>query len=231
MALAEDDHVIETFLSDRTDKTLSVRVLPRRSRRGDDLRYSHRSNAMTECRAIRFVSVPLQIARCSVPGKGLGHLAGEPVLRGIWRDRKVDNSAAVDAQDNQGVEQPERRGCDYKHVNGCNVWKVVPQEASPGRGGGLGPPRHPPPDRSLANLDPEFEQFPVNARRTPQRVGVAHAADQITDFRTDPRPSRTTGSPAPIEPEAPAMPLDHGCGFDQYHRIDDPGPDPVEQHP
>src|SRR5215510_8513852 len=197
MALAEDDHVIETFLADRTDKTLSVRVLPRRSRRGDDLGDPHRSNAMTECRTIRLVSVPQQIARCSVPGKGLGHLAGEPVLRGIWRDRKVDNSSAVDAQHNQGVEQPERRGGDYEHVNRRNVWKVVPQEASPGRGGGLGPPRHPPPDRSLANLDPEFEQLPVNARRTPQRVGVAHAADQITDFRTGSRPSGGRGVRSP----------------------------------
>ena len=42
----------------------------------------------------------------------------------------------------------------------------------------------------------EFEQLPVNARRTPQRIGVAHAADQITDFWTDPGPSRTTGSQA-----------------------------------
>src|SRR5215475_12791164 len=99
MALAEDDHVIETFLTDRTDKSLSVRVLPRRSRRSDDLRDPHRSNAMTECRAIRFVSVPQQIARCSVPGKGLGHLARKPILCGIWRDLKVDNPSAIKPQD------------------------------------------------------------------------------------------------------------------------------------
>ena len=36
------------------------------------------SNAMAECRTIRFVSVPQQIARCIVPRKGLGHLAGKP---------------------------------------------------------------------------------------------------------------------------------------------------------
>src|SRR6266851_10389366 len=58
MTLAEDDDVIQTCSADRTDKTLSVRVLPRRSRRSDDLRDPHRSNAMTECRTIGFVSVP-----------------------------------------------------------------------------------------------------------------------------------------------------------------------------
>jgi hypothetical protein len=37
VAPAEDDDVIQTFSADRTDKTLSVRVLPRRSQRSDDL--------------------------------------------------------------------------------------------------------------------------------------------------------------------------------------------------
>src|SRR5260370_42438678 len=63
MALVEDDDVIQAFSADRTDETLSVRVLPGRSRRSDDLRDPHRSNAMTKCRTIAFVSVPQQILR------------------------------------------------------------------------------------------------------------------------------------------------------------------------
>jgi hypothetical protein len=136
---------------------------------------------MTECGAIRFVAVPQQIARCSVPRKGLGHLARKPILRGIWRDRKVDDPSAIKTEHDQGVEQAEHRRGDYEHVNGRNIWQVVVQEAPPGRGGDLGPPRHPPPDCGLADLDAELEQLPVNARRTPQRVGSAHAPDQITD--------------------------------------------------
>jgi hypothetical protein len=112
MALAEDDDVIQTFSADRTDKTLSVRVLPRRSRRSDDLRDPHRSNAMTECRTIGFVSVPQQIARCSVPGKGLGHLARKPILRGIWRDLKVDNPS-----DDQDLARSRRR------AGGTSPWR------------------------------------------------------------------------------------------------------------
>ena len=79
----------------------------------------------------------------------------------------------------------ERRRGDHEHVNRCNVWKVVVQKAPPGRGRDLGPPRHPSPDRGLADLDAELKQFPVNARRTPQRVGLPHTADQITDFWVD----------------------------------------------
>src|SRR5215468_4644699 len=113
MPFAEDDDVIQTLSPDRTDKTLSVRVLPRRSRRSDDLRDPHRPNAMAECPTIRFVSVPQQIASCCVPGKRLGYLARKPILRGVWRDRKVDNPSAIKPQHDQGVEQLERR-CPWR---------------------------------------------------------------------------------------------------------------------
>src|SRR5438045_7956135 len=107
MARVEDDNVIQAFSADRTDETLSVRVLPGRSRRSDDLRDPHRSNAMTKCRTIGFVAVPQQIARCGVPRKGLGHLTRKPILRGIWRDRKVDDPSAIKTEHDQGVEQVE----------------------------------------------------------------------------------------------------------------------------
>src|SRR5262249_40327504 len=58
MALVEDDDVIQAFPADRTDQTLNIRVLPRRSRRSDNFRDPHRSDAMAECRTIGFVAVP-----------------------------------------------------------------------------------------------------------------------------------------------------------------------------
>ena len=105
MALVEDDDVIQTFTADRTDETLSVRVLPRRSWRGDDFRDAHRSNAMAESRTIRFVAVSQQITGCGVPRKGLGHLARKPILRGIWRDREVDYTSAIETEHDQAAEQ------------------------------------------------------------------------------------------------------------------------------
>jgi len=36
---------------------------------------------------------------------------------------------------------------------------------------------------------------------------------------------------APMVPKALAMPLDHGRRLDQYHRVDDLRPNPVEPHP
>jgi len=88
-----------------------------------------------ECRTIRVVSVPQQKARCSVPGKGLGHLAGKLDLRGILGDLEMNDPSAVEAEHNQGVEEPERRGGNHKHVDRRNVGQVVAQKGPPGRGG------------------------------------------------------------------------------------------------
>jgi hypothetical protein len=85
------------------------------------------------------------------------HLAGKPVLRGILGDVEVNNPSAVVAKNDQVIEQPKRRGGDHKHVDRRNVGQVIVQEASPGRGGDFGPPRYPPPDRGLADLDAELE--------------------------------------------------------------------------
>src|ERR1700704_4582724 len=78
-------------------------------------------------------------------------------LESDLRDLEVNNSSAVEAEHNQGIEQPERRGGDHKHVDRRNVRHVVAKKAPPSRGGDLGTPWHPPPNCGLADLDPELE--------------------------------------------------------------------------
>src|SRR5207253_10077578 len=63
---------------------------------------------------------------------------------------QADASSAVEAEDNQSVEEPERRGGDHKHVDRRNLVQAVAQKTPPGRGGDFGTPRHPPPNRGLA---------------------------------------------------------------------------------
>src|SRR5436190_8409204 len=58
------------------------------------------------------------------------------------------------------------------------IRQVIVQEAPPGWGGGFGPPRHPSPNRGLADLDAELEQFPVDAGRAP-RDGLALLMQRI----------------------------------------------------
>ena len=103
----------------------------------------------------------------------------------------MNDPSAVVAEHDQGVEKPKRRGCHNEHVDRRNVGQVVVQEATPGRGGDFGSPRHVSADRGLADLDAELEQFAVDAGRAPERVGQAHLADQITDLGAHLGPSQT----------------------------------------
>ena len=56
-------------------------------------------------------------------------------------------------------------------------------------GRGLGPPRHVSADGRLADFDAELEQFAMDARRAPKRIGEAHLTDQIADL------GRSSGRP------------------------------------
>src|ERR1700716_177476 len=72
---------------------------------------------------------------------------------------RSERPSAVEAEHNQGIEEPERRAGGHKHVDCRDVGQVVAQKAPPGRGGDLGTPWHPPPKSGLAALDAEPEQF------------------------------------------------------------------------
>ena len=75
VTLTEDNDVIEAFAADRADDALDIGVLPRRSRRGDNLLDSHRFEAIAEDLTVRCVAIAQQKARRGIPGEGLGDLA------------------------------------------------------------------------------------------------------------------------------------------------------------
>jgi hypothetical protein len=52
MLLIENDDVIETFATDRANDAFDIGILPRRSRRGDDLLDRHRVDTIAEGRPI-----------------------------------------------------------------------------------------------------------------------------------------------------------------------------------
>ena len=126
-----------------------------------------------------------------VPGKGLGDLARQPGLCGIWGDIEMDDFSSLMAEDDQGVEKLKPCRHDNEHVDGGGVMHVIVQERAPGRGGGLGPPRQVSADRGLADLDAELEQLAMDAGCTPKRVCQAHLAHHFTDLAAHPGPPQT----------------------------------------
>ena len=49
-------------------------------------------------------------------------------MRGILGDLEVNNPSAVEAEHNRGIDEPERRGGNHKHVDRRNVGQVVAQK-------------------------------------------------------------------------------------------------------
>jgi len=71
-------------------------------------------------------------------------------------------------------------------------------------------PRHTP----LRNDEAEFLKLAVDLRGSPTLILLRQASDQNANLLGDLRSSAPRpGSPAPIKPEACAVPADHGSGF------------------
>ena len=75
-------------------------------------------------------------------------------------------------------------------------------------------------DAGLADIDPEFEEFAVDARSAPERVFPAHLADQFADFIRNARPpgSAVMNFPLPEKSKAFTVP-----GDDAFRLDDDEG--------
>ncbi len=75
-------------------------------------------------------------------------------------------------------------------------------------------------DCCLRHLNTEFQEFPMNARSAPARVGETHVLDEIPNFRRYRRATFATPTlPSPIEAKSLAMPGgDNRLRFDKEQR-------------
>src|SRR5215510_12035927 len=119
------------------------------------------------------------------------------------------------AYDQQTIEQSERDRRHDEEVHCDNAIRMVAKERLPSLRGRAPPPRDILGDAGLADLDAELEKLTMDSRRSPQRIGDAHLADQPANFQRH-RWSTAVASrfPAPIQSEAVAVPADHGIGLD-----------------
>ena len=77
---------------------------------------------------------------------------------------------------------------DYEQIHGGDVRRVVPQEGAPSLTWRSTPLGHVFGNARLRDLKPEFEQFAVDARRSPKRVLDTHSPDQRPQLRVNLRP-------------------------------------------
>src|SRR4051812_43543115 len=107
MTLAEHDHMIEAFASDRADQSFGIAVLPWRSRRCRSVTNAHRSNAARKCLAVDPVPVTDEILWRAVPTTCFRDLPGDPFGSRVRSDAEPNDAPSVVLEDQQCVQQPK----------------------------------------------------------------------------------------------------------------------------
>jgi hypothetical protein len=90
------------------------------------------------------------------------------------------------------------------------ISNVIAQESLPALRRRTASPDHVSCNGRFAYVDPEHQQFAVDARCAPRRILPAHSADQRAQLAVDPGPAATPPRlPAPIRSEPAPMPTKH----------------------
>jgi hypothetical protein len=97
-------------------------------------------------------------------------------------DPKPQDLPRAVARDQQPIEQSERDCRHHERVHRDDTVSMVTKERPPTLRRRGPPPRHILGDAGLADLDAKLEQLTMDSRRSPQRIGHAHLADQPANF-------------------------------------------------
>lgn len=131
MPFAEDEHVIKAFPANRTDEPLREGVLPRATRRREDLLDPHATPSVPKVLAGDGVTVAQKIGRCGVVREGVHDLLGGPVGGGVLGDVEVDDAAAMVGEHDENEEHAQSSRWHREEVNGDEICDVIGKERPP----------------------------------------------------------------------------------------------------
>jgi hypothetical protein len=92
-------------------------------------------------------------------------------------DAKPQNMSPAVPQDQQSIEQAKRDCRHDEHIHRSDPVGVIAQECPPALGRRVSSPDHVLGHAGLSDIDGELEEFPMDPRRSPQRIGNADLAD------------------------------------------------------
>src|SRR6202162_3162400 len=181
VSLAEHNNVVKALPSDRTDQSFSICVLPRGTRRCRSVANAHRSKSTDKDPTIGPVPVTNEIAGSLFPAAGLRDLICDPFCGWMRSDAKPQNMSPAVPHDQQSIEQAKRDCRHDEHIDRSNPISVIADKGSPALGRRVSSPDYVLGHAGLADLDAELEEFAMDPRRSPQRIGNAHLADKLAD--------------------------------------------------
>src|ERR1700732_958354 len=181
VSLAEHSNVVKACPSDRTDQPFGICVLPRGTRRSWSVANAYRSESADKDVTIGPVPVTNEIAGSLLPPACFRDLICDPFcgwLRCDAKPQKQNMSPAV-PHDQQSIEQAKRDCRHDEHIHRCDPISVVAEECPPALGRRVSSPDHVLGHAGLSDIDAKLEEFSMDPRRSPQRIGNAHFADQL----------------------------------------------------
>jgi hypothetical protein len=168
--LTDDNHVVQTFTPNRPDQPLYERVLPWTPGRGHDFGYSEHLDARPKIATIDWVTISDQITLRVPLRERFDDLLWRPFGGRMFGDPEVKDPPPFVLDDKKDEQDPQTNRWHGEEINRNNVTDVILEECLPAlRWRPFDSPQdawHGP----LRDFDPEFLQFAMNARCTPQGI-------------------------------------------------------------
>src|SRR5271168_277694 len=98
-------------------------------------------------------------------------------------DAKPQNLSSAVPHDQQSIEQAKRDCRHDEQIHRGDPIGVVAEERPPALGWRVSSPRHVLGHAGLSDINAELEEFAMDPRRSPQRIGNAHLADKLAYLR------------------------------------------------
>jgi len=131
MAVVENDAMIKAFATDRSNDSLDIRRLPRRTVCDQHFLDAHVLDTLAERVAVDRIPITDQEPRRLVLGKRFDDLLGCPLSRRMRSDVKVDDHTATMTEYDETEQDAACRCRNSEAINGDDIANVVIQEGAP----------------------------------------------------------------------------------------------------
>src|ERR1700730_10910614 len=179
VALAEYNDVVKAFPANRTDQPFSISILPRGARRRRSIANAHRSESADKDLTISPIPVANEIAGSLLPPACFRDLICDPFCGWMRCDAKPQNMSPTVPHDQQSIKQAKRDCRHDKQIHRRDAVGMIADKGSPALRRRVSSLDHLFGDAGLSDIDAELEEFSMDSRRSPQRVGNAHLADKL----------------------------------------------------
>src|SRR5262249_5003328 len=107
MPLPQHDDVIEAFSANTPNQPLREWILPRTSRRGEDLRDSHPVNSVSKMITVNAISIPYQVLRCRIVRESFDELLRRPFCSRVLRHIEMHYTPSLMPKDDEDKQSSQ----------------------------------------------------------------------------------------------------------------------------